>query len=326
MGQRAHYIVKSGERCVMYYTHWRSDMIAKDLMLGPRRFLRFVREFERVEELLPLPLLEGCVLIDIDTDSLLFWESSELEQYSVLHRYLEKLSLEWKGWNVEYASRRMVDIERMTGLSYPSCHHFFLEGTVEEMDMKGLSGLIEESRSDRHYPGCYVMIREKGEVVVWSAPYKPRGLLAVGPEMISVLQRAGSCTRLPEEREAYDDAVSTYSIDVDAKRLRLAEDGEPSPTIAELWSGWSIESEYTPYLQILKDWNVDIEPLRMGRSRTDAAIAEFLNVRDDFDPTMIPKRALSDGRERGVINPRFFENIKPKGSLWRSLKRWRGRE
>ena len=121
MGQRGNYIIQSAGQFKIFYTHWRANLIAHDLLQGPKKYLAFVRQFEQRKELVNDPWIEGCVWVDLDAKTLLFWEIEQLLEYSVREAYLKILQDKWKGWKVSFAEKEMYDIEKLLGIDYTSC-------------------------------------------------------------------------------------------------------------------------------------------------------------------------------------------------------------
>ena len=66
MGNRANYILKSGDEIRIFYTHWRAVNIAQDILLGPERLEEFILRFEQEDEILQYPWIEGLILMDLD--------------------------------------------------------------------------------------------------------------------------------------------------------------------------------------------------------------------------------------------------------------------
>jgi len=157
MAQKANYIIKSKGIIDIYYTHWRAINIASDLLLGPKKFITFVKEFDKKKELINEPWIEGCIYIDLDSKALLFWEIENLYQFSIRQKYLEHLKQKWKNWKVEYAEREMYDIEKKVNIAYTSNQKIDLE----RVDFNKLA--ID---SFDKYISCIVVIKRKENIVV----------------------------------------------------------------------------------------------------------------------------------------------------------------
>ena len=155
MGQRGNYITKSNGRLDIYYTHWRANLIANDLLLGSKNFLKFIRQFDKHEEIIDEPWIEGCVLLDFDTKRLVFWEIEQLYEYSIRQAYLETLAEKWKGWNIQFAEKGMYDIEKLINIDYTSRQ----EVSLEKID-------IEEVINDTvdEYVSCYVLLKRENNL------------------------------------------------------------------------------------------------------------------------------------------------------------------
>ena len=110
MGQRGNYIIKTKDKVDIFYTHWRANFIVNDLLLGSKKFIDFIKQFDQKEELINEPWIEGCVFINMDSKKLLFWEIEQLFEFSVRQKYLEKLNEVWEGWEITFAEKEMYDI------------------------------------------------------------------------------------------------------------------------------------------------------------------------------------------------------------------------
>ncbi|MEH0153180.1 hypothetical protein V6R21_03480 [Limibacter armeniacum] len=154
MGQRGNYILKSSDSTKIYYTHWRANKIACDLLLGSQTFISFIKEFDLHDELLDEPWIEGAVYVDLENKEILFWEMELLPNYSVRETYMKELKNIWKGWNVEYAEKAMYDIETKLNIAYSD---------RQEVELSQIE--LDQIKDDKpeEYTSCQVLLKTKKE-------------------------------------------------------------------------------------------------------------------------------------------------------------------
>ena len=152
MGQRGNYIVKSEDSVNIHYTHWRANTIVHDLLIGPRKFLKFINEFELKDQIISEPWIEGCVLIDTKKQLLIFWEHEHLHELTVRNKYLNHLSEIWEGWEIRYAIHEMFDIESELNVSYTSKQETNFDKEIN------LDKLLIEDQNEHVW--CHVIIKE----------------------------------------------------------------------------------------------------------------------------------------------------------------------
>lgn len=73
------------------------------------------------------------------------------------------------------------------------------------------------------------------------------------------------------------------------------------------------------YIGVLKLANIDVEKLIMSPERIKVEFAAIVNHPNEFDPGDLAKTMLKE--EKSIIfNPDFFDDIKPKKSLFEKAK------
>ncbi|HAP75782.1 MAG TPA: hypothetical protein DCR14_06830 [Acidimicrobiaceae bacterium] len=117
MGDRAHYIVRSGDRPELYYSHWGSVRLDVDLLWGPEYAVALARAQLPTEEWLDHVWCEGAALIDVNTKRLLWFGGDDMmvdEMERAVHARM--LAVAWDGWTVEWANDGLNDIVDALGL------------------------------------------------------------------------------------------------------------------------------------------------------------------------------------------------------------------
>lgn len=307
MGDRANYVIKSGEEITIYYTHWRSIFIAKDLMSGPKKFISFVQQFDKRDSFLDNLWLEGCVLVDLDKQELVFWESEDLDDTSVRLKYLSLLQKKWINWQVCYSERGMYDIEERLQIDYVSTQ----EHTFEEADR-----LSVVNDSPNGSPLSLIVIKRSGQ---FEAKYVYQdileGVLLLGKEIVDILLSKPSVP-LHIEGEKYFAEIA--AIDCDNNRL-IVEYGMTSfhEKLAPIWKGWTIQVGQFGYIGLLKLAGLETSNLLMRQDEVDKRLLEITSKVDDFDPKSFAKRVAN---QKGVkFHPNFFDNYNPKKTLWERI-------
>ncbi len=312
MGHRANYIIKNENSFDIYYTHWRAQNIAQDLVLGPNRFTMFVKEFDKSNELLNEPWVEGCVLVDLPLQKLTFWENELLENSSVREEYLKYLQNIWTNWSVNFAQNEMYDIENELHIKYTSKQKIDLEfGSLEN---------LSDKLEDKIYFSCLVIIKENDKHYI---KYVDGGLgdqiALIGETVINKLK---TLKNRELKNENSDDFYSCLAIDIDNKTIwvnyaiiGLREELE------SLWKNWAIHVGNFGYIKLLKEIGIDTTELELSSDEIKNMITnEIFNRIDDFNPNDLAKKLAKVMGEEVKYNEHFFQNIKPKKTLWNIIK------
>lgn len=308
MGQRGNYIIKTKDKVDIFYTHWRANLIVNDLLLGAKKFINFARQFDQKDELINEPWIEGCVLIDMDSKKLLFWETEQLFEFSVRQKYLDKLEEIWSGWEITFAEKEMYDIENELNVNYTSRQ----EKDFEKIEIEKI---INDSVDD--YVSCLVIIKrdDKFELKkLYSGSDESIALL--GTQLISILDSK------PSEQiqtESSVDVCDILLIDCDNKTLLINQNITGLENeLVNIWDGWDIEAGNFGYVNLLEKAGYDSAGIRMYEDEISERMSEIMNNKDDFDPVKTAEKILETDKYV-KFNPDFFENVKPKKPIWERL-------
>jgi hypothetical protein len=150
MGSRANYIVTSGGRHAIYYSHWGAQSIERDFFFGMEPALSLIRSAARVSEI--YELAEGGAIIDCDRKSLRLWGEDASNYDPRLRKiWLEMLRLSWEGWEVDWCHERAVGLAKYLGLPLqkfliepdrPAIPPTELKLTVAAPELHGIKTLI----------------------------------------------------------------------------------------------------------------------------------------------------------------------------------------
>ncbi|MGE5396632.1 MAG: hypothetical protein ACM3MK_03725 [Chitinophagales bacterium] len=132
MGQRANLLILKDNTYELYYDHWCANTLPQDLFWGPTHAIKFIQAQERVEsdDWLDNVWAEGGAVIDTDRNVfLLFGGEDILYDVPLRKMYLRLIQSPWRGWDIQWAHRGIVDLARYVG--YPE------EKVIDEADIKG---------------------------------------------------------------------------------------------------------------------------------------------------------------------------------------------
>ncbi|MFD2561261.1 hypothetical protein [Aquimarina rubra] len=309
MGQRGNYIIKTKDGIDIYYTHWRANLIANDLLLGKRKFIDHIQQFEKRDELINEPWIEGCVLVDLTIKKLLFYEIEQLSEYSLREAYLAILKDKWPGWKIVYAEKEMYDIEKELSISYTK---------HQETNFNRIE--IERLKNDEvsDYVACFIILKKDGQVALKKLyTGSDEEVALVGEQLIDILQNKPSSPLVKEsEIEIWDILL----IDRDQKQLYVNQSITGlNEALVDLWPNWKIEIGSFGYIKLLEVAGYDTTELRMNQTEIDEHIKSILNYKDDFDPIKTAEKILENHQDV-KFHPSFFENIKPKKTLLDKIK------
>lgn len=313
MGNRANYILKTKESLEIYYTHWRAINVAQDLALGKKEFVKLVKEFDKAEFLLNEPWIEACVLINFPEKKLTFWETDTLFETSVREEYLKQLKKTWAGWKIQFAENEMYGIESELKIEYISNQEINLEFVTTE----NLSDL--ENREN--YFSCLVVIKENNQ---YFTKYVNGGrddqLALIGEPVIDLLKQMQN-RKLKKENS--DDFYSCLMIDLDNNKLWVNQSITGlKDKLQSLWKNWEINVGNFGYIKLLKEIGIKTSELELTKNESKRIVADFLNVKDTFDPNSLAKKLTEEMGKDIQFSEHFFQNIKPKKSFWNKIKEY----
>jgi len=312
MGNRANYILKKGNDIDIYYTHWRAVNVTRDLTLGQKRFCDFVREFDRVNELLNEPWIEACVLLNFDNKKLTFWENETLFNTSIREEYLNQLAKIWTSWSVYYAEKEMFEIEKELGIEYSSMQKIDLE-------YASLDQISDFSENDE-YISCLVILRENNEhSVKYVKGVDEEEIALIGEQAIGKLKQMKSRAL---KKENSDDFFSIFIIDIDTNTLWINQSiNGLEQELRSLWKNWNFNIGNFGYLELLKKIGIDTIDVKLTPQEIQETMQTVIyNRKDDFDPNELANKLVKDMGNDLKFNEHFFQNIKPKETFWSRIK------
>lgn len=309
MGQRGNYIIKSRGKVDIFYTHWRANLIVNDLLLGPSKYIDFVKQFDKTDELINEPWIEGCVLVNMESKRLLFWEIEQLFEFTLREKYLNKLKKIWKEWKIEFLEKEMYDIENILKIDYTSIQKkSFTKIKIEE--------IINNTVHD--YVSCLVIFKRQNKIdlkKIYTGSDEQLSLL--GKQIISVLENKPSSKLI---KESDIEVSNIILIDCDNNLLFINQNITGlKDELIDLWTGWQIEVGNFGYINLLKKIGHDTTSLQMNENEILERIKDISNYKDDFDPLKVAKR-ITETDEDIKFYPNFFENIKPKKTIWERIR------
>lgn len=117
MGHRANYICRTADGLELYYSHWGANVIHADLFWGPRSALDFCRSQRATSEWLDDVWCEGGAYLDMTAKRLVFFGGESIKYDPFLRAgLLAFFEHTWRGWNVEWAHRGILDLAAAAGV------------------------------------------------------------------------------------------------------------------------------------------------------------------------------------------------------------------
>jgi len=301
-------LIEKGKYTIHYH-HWRANCIAKDLYLGEKRFLAFVKLCKINEVLLDVVWIEGCVIIDLDKKSLYFW-SLEMGMNSAVNFYLDMLQKKWHEWSISILFNKMYDVEKILNIDYVSNQDAYKYpiGTEDDIANDELSEWLNSVVIIK--TATYLHICLIGSLDV-------QNILTCGEKAIKVLLNKHQC-ELPKE----DDEIigGCLIIDIETKQIWISESEfslweqtEPK------WPGYKLNMGDYGYIGTLKLANIDIENLAMPTDKIKEVFNDLIRQTSDFDPASMAKALLKEDKDIR-FNPDFFDDVNPQKTLFERLK------
>ncbi|MEM6263395.1 MAG: hypothetical protein AAGI38_12860 [Bacteroidota bacterium] len=283
--------------------------MANDLLLGSNRFVSFVRQFDKKNELIDEPWIEGCVYIDLDTNHLLFWEIAHLSEFSVRQEYLKLLKEIWKGWKISLAEKEMYDIEKLIEIDYTSKQR----PNFDRIDMKEFA-----NKTIGEYTSCLIIMKNDNNLrmkELYDCTDEEVALLGEG--IIDILDRKSSSQLL---KESQIESPNLLLIDIDEKKLFVNQSITGlEDELIKFWPGWHIEVGNFGYINILQKVSYDVSKIKMSVNEVAERMRQILAQEDDFNPNEMAQGMIKLNEEV-KFHPHFFENIKPQKSIWERIK------
>lgn len=310
MGQRANYIIKNNNQLTIHYNHWRANCIASDLYLGEKKFLKFVEECQLNEEIMTLPWIEGCVIIDKPAKQLHFWTWEFSNETSVIEYYVSALAKKWEGWTVQFLKNRMYDVEKVLQIDYisnqelPKLNTWLKEQIINDKVEEWTTALVVIKSNDK------LFVTKTGNL-------NAETIVSYGQDVMLMLLEKPRY-ELPNEGDE-----STYDciiIDTAEKKLFInkSEFGlwEQSQ---DLWQGYEFTMGDFGYIEMLVRAGIDTTNLAMTEDEVLKQFNSIIKHESTFDPYEMAEKLTKENSDI-QFNPDFFDTVKPQKSILRQLK------
>ena len=318
MGSRANYIIIQNGKRDIYYAHWGAMHVPAVVINGPGETLAYIRGLAPDDQLLDTTWAEGGILVDTDTQTLLFWGGESI-MYDPYRRrvLLPALRIRWHDWAVSWASHGPVDFAVYLGLEPSSVNN---QEAVDRMAPAPVALIVNPPE-----PGCATVITvkwENGNITDHCFLFDPDGVLLFGADLLGLL-REKAPDALPNEGapEASIGVAGGAYADVAAHSLWVWADSTLNPAyvarIEQAWPGWRVEGHVDGLARQLvlsgRDPALVTPPLAQV---IDELVAELADD-DDFDPAPFGKALLANLEGLGgavQIAPGFFRMDRPQTS------------
>lgn len=310
MGQRANYIIKQNDSFTIHYHHWRANSIASDLYLGEERFLAFVQECRLDEVIIDEPWIEGCVIIDKSSKCLYFWACEFPRETSLIEYYILQLESKWKGWKVEFLKNKMYDAEKILGVDYISKQELPQPYKRTEED------IINDKIQD--WETAVIIIKESANLFVTkTGNLDVEDIISYGIDIIPLMKEKQRFDLPLEEDETTNECIL---IDLSEKKLIANESSFGLWELnSHLWQGFELIMGDFGYVHLLRLSGIDTSRLEMSSDKVIGRFNELITQEDTFDPFEFAQELMEEEKDI-QFHPDYFENVKPKRTLFEKTK------
>lgn len=193
MGHRANLVVVTAGGVELYYSHWRANLLDRDLFWGPEHATRLARAQRSALEgatWLDEVWAEGGAVLD-HVHRVLLWYGGEDIELEIPRRrlVLHLMRACWEGWDVRWAGEGIVDLVRYLGL--PDDLVLLERATEPRSEPLDLSPPAMPDAAN-----CVMTIVDQGSYRVLPLEEDPRYWLELGPAFLPALRRAPGLERL----------------------------------------------------------------------------------------------------------------------------------
>ena len=310
MGQRANYIIIENGKQTIHYNHWRANSIASDLFLGESSFIEFVKDCKIDSAIINEPWIEGCVIINLQKKQLYFW-SYEFGQTSVVDIYLNELQHKWKGWKLNLLYNRMYDVEKILNIDYVS------KQEIQNIYCYTKEEILQDKVSD--WTTSLIIIKQENKLIVTKTESLTlESILKFGNKVVDLLLDKPNY-ELPKEED--DEVCECMVIDIDNKKIVIgkSEFGLVEQALED-WKGFEFEIGDFGYIGTLRIAKIDTSKISMSIEKAQIEFKTMIEQDNDFNPNDFADRILKENPDT-KFNPDFFDNVKPKISLFNKIKK-----
>lgn len=240
MGSRANYIIIENSVQSLFFTHWGGQRIDVDLFWGPEISLAFVRTLEPARELLDSVWCEGAAYINADTRELMLFGGEELKYVPGLRNtWLELLKVSWRGWEVSWAGRGIIDIAERLGIPRDEV---YVDQPVLVVTEEQMLSPLKEKRS--LYEALITVRKSDGSLQDFLGAGDGLSYLALGPKLLALTDKLQPFEMTCEDRW---DVHSVYLEPQNCKMWVMAKgnftsiDPRIERVISEHWPGWTVD-------------------------------------------------------------------------------------
>lgn len=239
MGHRTNLItIENGEKKV-FYDHWIAINLDKTLFWDFTFALEYFKVQEKVDDRMWLDELfaEGGAVLDVDKKYLLWFACGDIGRYIPYRRkFLELQQKIWEGWEVEWATRGILDMAEYVG--YPK------ENVLNDFHYDDGNMNLKMPKAKRKVDGIGCWIDENGETKLY--PYNwhhAKDYLELGSEIYDIMRNAESFTELNLAKWRCEFPKCGYVID-EGKRIIEFWDAAPCANsvnrLKAVWDDWEI--------------------------------------------------------------------------------------
>ncbi len=135
MGHRANLVIAEKDQYHLFYCHWCTNTLPRDIFWGLEWTLNFISQQKPVTQdengWLDEIWAEGGVIVDIQNHHLMLWGGETIHYEIPLRRlYLDLLQEVWQGWTVRWASNRIYEMADYLGVE----RTIVMSGKIEDKD------------------------------------------------------------------------------------------------------------------------------------------------------------------------------------------------
>jgi hypothetical protein len=239
MGHRTNLIIiENGEKKV-FYDHWIAINLDKTLFWDFTFALEYFKAQEKVDERMWLDELfaEGGAVLDVDKKYLLWFACGDIGRFVPYRRkFLELQRKTWEGWEVEWATRGVVDMAEYVGYPKENVFNDF-RWDEENMTLK-----MPKAKCKVDGIGCW--IDKNGDAKLYPYNwYHGKDFLELGSEIFDLMQNTESFSELNLAKWRCKFPKCGFVID---EKARIIEFWEASPCansvnrLKAVWDDWEI--------------------------------------------------------------------------------------
>ena len=249
MGQRANLIIVENGKYELYYDHWCANSLDSYLFWGPEEVVSFIRKHDPEKGYWLNDIwCEGAALVDLDNKKLLFFGGEDI-LYDIPQRkiYLELLAEMWKGYEIKWAYRGIVDLAKYIGYDWKS----LMDRT--ETKKCSIENSLDSDGGD-YITGVLSIADKDNTVKIFPLfSYENSLLFCDSRKVTEYLNKLQDRSKLFEEKRYEDCSFPSYGMHIDmGKKTMFFWDGDTSNVnyydkTADFWNGWKTHYFYDDY-------------------------------------------------------------------------------